>query len=150
MKVGSVMSSCNSAVLWFFFTSLGLLYRYCNFIDFGPIPSQASPFIQRIWIYLYLFLYVNLPLRFFLSFKLPFCVAKPTIGYLHEGNKHCPASQVAVVVNADVRCVGSIPGLGRSPGGGHGNPLQCSCLENPMDRRAWLATVQELDMSKVT
>ena len=32
--------------------------------------------------------------------------------------------------------VGSIPGLGRSPGGGHGNPLQCSCLENPMDRRA--------------
>ena len=90
------------------------------------------------------------PLRFFLSFKLPFCVAKPTIGYLHEGNKHCPASQVAVVVNGDVRCVGSIPGLGRSPGGGHGNPLQCSCLENPMDRRAWLATVQELDMSKVT
>jgi len=30
-----------------------------------------------------------------------------------------------------------IPGLGRSPGGGHGNPLQYSCLENPMDRRAW-------------
>ena len=33
----------------------------------------------------------------------------------------------------------SIPGLGRSPGGGHGNPLQCSCLENPMDRGAWQA-----------
>ena len=32
----------------------------------------------------------------------------------------------------------SIPGLGRSPGGGHGNPLQCSRLENPMDRGAWL------------
>ena len=30
----------------------------------------------------------------------------------------------------------SIPGLGRSPGGGHGNPLQCSCLENPMNRGA--------------
>ena len=37
--------------------------------------------------------------------------------------------------------VGSIPGLGRSPGGEHGNPLQCSCLENPMDRGAWQATV---------
>ena len=36
---------------------------------------------------------------------------------------------------------GSIPGLGRSPGGGHGNSLQCSCLENPMDRGAWPATV---------
>ena len=38
--------------------------------------------------------------------------------------------------------VGSIPGFGRSPGGGNGNPLQCSCLENPMDRGAWQATVQ--------
>ena len=41
----------------------------------------------------------------------------------------------------DVRDMGSIPGLGGSPGGGHDNPLQCSCLENPMDRRAWQATV---------
>ena len=39
----------------------------------------------------------------------------------------------------DVRDIGSIPGLGRSPGGGHGNPLQNSCLENPMDRGAWRA-----------
>ena len=37
--------------------------------------------------------------------------------------------------NADL-----IPGSGRFPGEGHGNPLQCSCLENPMDRRAWQAT----------
>ena len=36
----------------------------------------------------------------------------------------------------DVRDVGLIPGLGTSPGGGHGNPLQCFCLENPMDRGA--------------
>ena len=41
----------------------------------------------------------------------------------------------------DARDVGSIPGLGRSPGGGHGNPLECSCLEKPMDRGAWWATV---------
>ena len=37
----------------------------------------------------------------------------------------------------DIRDTGSIPGLGRSPGGGHGNTLQYSCLENPMDRGAW-------------
>ena len=36
----------------------------------------------------------------------------------------------------DIRDTGLIPGLGRSPGGGHGNPLQYSCLENPMDRGA--------------
>ena len=41
----------------------------------------------------------------------------------------------------DIRDVGSIPGLGRSPGGGHGNLFQYSCLENPMDRGAWQATV---------
>ena len=41
----------------------------------------------------------------------------------------------------DVRIVGSIPGLGKSPGGGPGNPLHYSCLENPTDRGAWWATV---------
>ena len=40
----------------------------------------------------------------------------------------------------DIRDIDSIPG-GRSPGGGHGNPLQYCCLENPMDRGAWWATV---------
>ena len=39
----------------------------------------------------------------------------------------------------NVRDMDSIPGLGRSPGGGHGNLLQYSCLENPMDREAWQA-----------
>ena len=52
------------------------------------------------------------------------------------------ASQAALVVKnllakaGDLRDMGSIPGLGRSPGGGHGNPLQYSCLKNPMDRGA--------------
>ena len=48
----------------------------------------------------------------------------------------------------DVKDAGSIPGLGRSPGGGSGNPLQYSSLENPMDRGAWWAIImglQELD-----
>ena len=42
---------------------------------------------------------------------------------------------------ADVRDTDSIPGSERSPGGGHDNPLHNSCLENPMDRGAWPATV---------
>ena len=41
----------------------------------------------------------------------------------------------------DVRNAGSVPRLGRSPGGGHGDLLQYSCLENPMDRGAWWASV---------
>ena len=63
------------------------------------------------------------------------------------------ASQVVLVVNnlpANARDidVGLIPGSGRSPGGGHGNPLQNYCLENPMDRRAWWATVHGVAKSQ--
>ena len=43
--------------------------------------------------------------------------------------------------------MGLIPGSGRSPGGGHGNPLQCSLLENPMDRGTWRATVRRVAQS---
>ena len=57
------------------------------------------------------------------------------------------ASQVAIAARnppanaGDAGDLGSISGLGKSPGGGHGNPLQHSCLENPTDRGAWWATV---------
>ena len=44
--------------------------------------------------------------------------------------------------------MGLIPGLGRSPGGGNGNPLQYSCLENSMDRGAWQATVHRVTKSR--
>ena len=44
----------------------------------------------------------------------------------------------------DIRDAGLISGSGRCPGGGHGNPLQYSCLENPMDRGAWRATVHRV------
>ena len=69
------------------------------------------------------------------------------------------ASQVALVVKnspvnaGDIRDVGLIPGSGRSPGGGHSNPLQNYCLGNPMDRGAWSAIVHRVtksDMTEVT
>ena len=63
------------------------------------------------------------------------------------------ASQVALVVNnqsanaGDIRGTGLTPESGRSPGGGHGNPPQYSCLENPMDGGAWRATVHGVTKS---
>ena len=74
-------------------------------------------------------------------------------------NPYKRASQVALVVKnlpanaGDARDMGLILGSGRSPGGEHGNPLQYSCLENPMDRGAWWATdnrVKESDTTEVT
>ena len=67
---------------------------------------------------------------------------------------HKGASQVVLVVKnppanaGDIRDVGLIPGLGRSAGGGHGNPLQYSYLENPMDRGAWWAVVHGVVKSR--
>ena len=63
-------------------------------------------------------------------------------------------SQVVLVVKklpanaGNVRGVDLIPGLGRSPRGEHGNPLQYSCLDNPMDRGAWRAMVQRIVKSQ--
>ena len=68
-------------------------------------------------------------------------------------------SQIVLVVKnplanaGDIRDTGSLPGSGRSPGAGHGNLLQCCCLENPKDRGAWQAIVYgvtELDTTKET
>ena len=65
-------------------------------------------------------------------------------------------SQVVLVVKnlpanaGDIRDVVSTPGLGRYPGGGNGNPLQYSRLENPMDRGAWQAAVHRVTRSDMT
>ena len=78
---------------------------------------------------------------------MTFSISKLTVSH------HLPslrASQVALVVKnppakaGDVRDPGSIPGLGRSPGGGYGSPLQYSCLKNPVDRGAWRAIVHRV------
>ena len=72
---------------------------------------------------------------------------------IHDARPTRGASQVALAVKnlpantGDVRDKGSMPWSGRSPGGGHGNPLQYSCLENPMDRGAWQATVHRVAKS---
>ena len=70
------------------------------------------------------------------------------------------ATQVVLLVKnpranaGDIRDEGSIPGSGRSLGGRHGNPLKYSCLENPMEREAWQATVHRVakksDMTEAT
>ena len=59
-----------------------------------------------------------------------------------------PGDSVVKHSPANAGDTGSIPGWGRSPRGGHGNPLQYSCLENPMDRGAWRARVHRVTKSQ--
>ena len=83
------------------------------------------------------------------------CIQRVGLPSCHEGVlSFVGTSQVALVVknlpaNArEVRDMDLIPASGRCPGGGHGNPLQYSCLENSMDRGAWQATVHAVSKSR--
>ena len=66
-----------------------------------------------------------------------------------EPRFHFPGGSDSKTSAYNVGDPGSIPGLGRSPGEGNGNPLQYSCLENPMDGGAWLATVHGVAKSRI-
>ena len=77
------------------------------------------------------------------------------LNWAHTNSLEAPlASQFVLMVKnppanaGDVRKLGSIPGSGRSPGGGNGNPLQYSCLENTTDRRPWWAIVHSAAKSQ--
>ena len=61
-----------------------------------------------------------------------------------------PGGSVVKNLPSSAGDAGSIPGSGRSPGGGNGNPLQYSCLGNPVERGAWRATVHEVSKSRIT
>ena len=82
-------------------------------------------------------------------------LGKVHLGTRKIGNDHrllgFPPGSVDKESTCNAGDLNLIPGWGRSPGEGNGNPLQCSCLGNPMDREAWQATVygvsKELDMT---
>ena len=84
----------------------------------------------------------------------PECIISRVSPTINDGYWVIMMYQVALVVKnpptnaVDVKNDGSIPGPGRSPGGAHGNPLQYSGLENPMDRRDWWATVHSVTKSR--
>ena len=72
--------------------------------------------------------------------KVVFIEPKPLLGF--------PGGSDDKESTCNAGDLGSIPGLGRSPGEGHGSPLQCSCPENSMDRGAWRATVHGVRKSQ--
>ena len=116
----SFLHTCSSSYL----RLISLTSFYTAFLPTSPKDqlNQLLPVLQLQVFFLYWLISINT--------------------YTYSG-----ASQVALVVKdpptnaGNVRDAGSMPGSGRAPGGGHGNPLQYSCLENPMDRGAWRGMV---------
>ena len=75
------------------------------------------------------------------------CVCVCVCVYTHWASQVEPLVKNSLANAGDPRDAGSIPESGRSPAGGHGNPVQYSYLENPMDRGAWRATVHRIEKS---
>ena len=85
-------------------------------------------------------------LRCFCVHVSPFYYAR--VLFYTRASLVAPLIKNLTVDTGETRDMGSIPGSGRSPGRGHGNPLQYSCLENPLDRGAWPATVHGVEKSR--
>ena len=113
----------------------------CNVGDLGSIPGLGrSPGEGK-----------GYPLQYSgLENSMDCIVYRVTKSRTRLSDFHFHFSQVAQTKESacNVGDLGSVPGLGRSPAGGHGNPLQYSCLENPMDRGAWQATVHGITKSQ--
>ena len=95
---------------------------------------------------MYIYIYINTCICIYIYIYI----------YIYTHTRVCVcilASQMALMVenlaaNRRLRDAGLIPGLGRSPGGRHGNLLQYSCLENPMDSGAWWTTIHRVGKSE--
>ena len=105
----------------------------CCCLTFIQISQEAG---KVVW---YFHLFKNFPQSVVIHIIKGIGMVK-TLGFLHSSvgkESACNAGEL-----------GLIPGLGRFPGEGNGNPLQHSCLENPMDRRAWRATIHRVAKSR--
>ena len=147
---------------WWFFTSEKTLITSSFFsLTFANLNIEICPiFIMNYFRFIYIYLDINLGFSGSSASKESTCNAgshslipgsgRSTgegIGYPFQ---YCWVSLVAQTVKIRLQCgrPGSIPGLRRSPEGGHGNPLQYSCLEKPVDRGAWLAIVHRAAKSQ--
>ena len=111
-------------------------YAYLpSYIFFGEFSIKIfGPFLNG-------FFFLSLSFKSFVCM----CVYLYIYTYIVSGGSSSKESACNAGATGDT---GSIPGSGRSSGEGHGNPLQCSCLENPLDRGAWWATVHRVTKSR--
>ena len=110
--------------------------------NISPLPSFLYQYTRK----------ETITLHYLVSFWFSFHFVFPHTPFFTGVGKESRASQVALVAKnspkaGDIKDTGLIPGLRRSPGGKHGNPLQYSSLENPMDRGTWWPMVHSVTKS---
>ena len=115
----------------------------------GTEQTPKSPFLSWNLTYCFLYWNISLPLTCLHCHLSVKTLGSVSISFLKLFSSSRVSQAVLVVKSPpadalDIRDEGSIPGSGKSPGGGRGNPLQYSCLENPMDKGAWWATVHSV------
>ena len=107
-------------------------------------PQYLSSYIPSVYLVIYLILVNKSNRTLLIQFSLPLflypLLSKSDIKSIFQG---FPGGSVSKESAHSAGDLGPIPGSRRSPGGGNGNPVQYSCLGNPMDSGAWQATVQE-------
>ena len=107
------------------------LHRYVGSLPLSPPAKLCRSLLVIDSYFIYRSVYMSIPVFQFIT------PTHPLVGF--------PGGSVVKNPMANARDVGSIPGSGRSPGEGNGKTLQYSCLENPMDRGAWRATVHGVE-----
>ena len=157
LNTGLPGTCLNKILIGFFGQELGVSFLKFFHIAASHSPDKSSNIVSSLLSESSCFLSVVYKALLHLT---PSLISYKIVGAFSSPLCHIEwASQVALVVKSppdnagEVRDAGSIPGLGRFPGGRHGNSLQYSCLENPMDRRAWQAIVHrvtELYMTEAT
>ena len=111
--------------LFFYYSQVILLHEVCVCV-YISVYIYIQIYASQVCVYMYVWVYI------YIGFS----------GVTRDQTCH---HMLALTANAgDVRDSGSIPGLGRSPGRGNGNPLQYSCWESPIARGAWWATVHSI------
>ena len=128
-----------------------LLFSMTSKVLLGhPAPLMLLPLLSCLALTLFTLYYLSLlhASKALLSLYWTTCIYfEPSI--LSLGLPRWLSSKESACSTGDTGDVGSIPVLGRSPGGGHGNWLQYPCLENPMDRGAWRTKVHRVAKSRI-
>ena len=131
-------------------TVIGALEISCCVLSLGSGHrwKEDERVCKHMYIHIYTHTYIYSVMILLMSLSTVFKISRIDFNIFSFSCFTSLVAQILKVSTCNAGDLGSIPGLGRSPGAGNGNPLPYSCLENPMDRGAWWAAVRGVAKSQ--